>query len=337
MQCERRKRTQLEEQLLASKFSFKQIKEQPKVLKFYTGIDLEAIEFILNIMGNSVRSSCRHTTIETEHFHGLAPGGKQRALLAEDEVLLTLCKHRHDFPEEDLASRFCIHQATVSRIFTSMLEVMDSCFSEIDLWPDKESVMKNMPELFGAKCPDTRVIIDAAEIPIERPLNPDTQSLTWSSYKNRNTVKFLLGVTPNGVPCFISPCFGGRISDKELTKRSGLLDTSRFCPGDAIMADRGLTISDLLAGTGIKLNHPPFLFHQLPFVLEEVIVTRRIASLRIHVERTIERIKNFRILSFPQATRVNTASRLVRTCAFLTTLMDPLVPPVIFLNSTGKF
>ena len=185
-----------------------------------------------------------------------------------------------------------------------------------------------MPEVSIAKCPDTPVIINAGEFPIERPLNPDSQSLTWSSYKNRNIVNFLLGVTPNGVPCFISPCFGGCISDKELTKQSGLLDTSRFCPGDAIMADRGFTISDLLAGTGIKLNHPPFLQDKGQLMEEEVIVTRRIASLRIHVERAIERIKNFRILSFLQATRVNTASRLVRTCAFLTTLLEPLVPSV---------
>ena len=99
-----------------------------------------------------------------------------------------------------------------------------------------------MPAAFQNLYPDTRVIIDAAEIEIDRPSNPNTQSLMWSEYKSQNTIKFLLAVTPNGVPCFVSQCFGGRISDKELVQRSGFLGKTddgqeRFEAGDAIMAE----------------------------------------------------------------------------------------------------
>ena len=40
-----------------------------------------------------------------------------RALSVEDELLLTLVKLCHNFPESDLALRFGISQSTVSRIF----------------------------------------------------------------------------------------------------------------------------------------------------------------------------------------------------------------------------
>ena len=54
--------------------------------------------------------------------------------------------------------------------------------------------------------------------------------------------------------------------------------------------------------------------------------TRRIASLRIHVERAIERIKNFQALHHISINTCVVTSRLVKVCTFLTTLMPPLVP-----------
>ena len=136
---------------------------------------------------------------------------------------------------------------------------MDGSFQEVNLWLSKDEVQKHLPTVFLNQYPNTRVLIDWAEIFIEKPKNPDSQSLTWSSYKNHNTRKFLLAVTPNSIPCFVSDCYGGRISDKEITRQSGLLATGHFEQGDAIMADRGFDIADLLCGTGIELNMPPFL------------------------------------------------------------------------------
>ena len=58
------------------------------------------------------------------------------------------------------------------------------------------------------------------------------------------------------------------------------------------MADRGFTVRDLLAEKGITLNIPPFLDGKQQLASEDIQRGRQIASLHIHVERTIGRIKN---------------------------------------------
>lgn len=60
------------------------------------------------------------------------------------------------------------------------------------------------------------------------------------------------------------------------------------------MADKGFTIEDVLP-LGASLNIPPFLGMSDQMPAEDVIKTQEIASLRIHVERAINKIKNFLI------------------------------------------
>ena len=60
---------------------------------------------------------------------------------------------------------------------------------------------------------------------------------------------------------------------------------------DSIMANHGFTIADLVDTKGVILNIPPMkVGEQLSDT--ELVTTRRIAALRIHIERAIGRIKN---------------------------------------------
>jgi len=54
------------------------------------------------------------------------------------------------------------------------------------------------------------------------------------------------------------------------------------------MADRGFNIQEMLASKGDKVNVPPFMNQSGQFTEQEMLATRRIATLRIHVERAIE-------------------------------------------------
>ena len=111
----------------------------------------------------------------------------------------------------------------------------------------------------------------------------------FSSYKHHTTLKGLLGISPGGAITFISQLYTGSISDKEIVRRSGLLDLP-FKDKDSIMADKGFAISDLLP-LGVSLNLPPFLGGSNQIPAEDVVQTQEIASLRIHIERAINKIK----------------------------------------------
>ena len=44
------------------------------------------------------------------------------------------------------------------------------------------------------------------------------------AFKNRNTVKVLIGILPSGVLAFMSPTYEGSVSDEELVQVCGILD-----------------------------------------------------------------------------------------------------------------
>ena len=160
--------------------------------------------------------------------------------------------------------------------------------------PSQKTVWENMPESFKTLYPKTRAIIDCFEIKIQKSKSLKAQAETYSSYKNANTVKILAGIIPTGQFCFMSKAYGGRISDREITVKSGFVNI--LDKGDDVMADRGFEISDILLPLEITLNKPPSTNRGKPLARADVDHTRRIASLRIHVERAIGRLRNFKIL-----------------------------------------
>jgi hypothetical protein len=123
----------------------------------------------------------------------------------------------------------------------------------------------------------------------------------------------------------------GSISDVELTRVSGFLQTLEGKEGISIMADRGFTIKDQLSDIGVHLNIPLFLEGRAQLPPEEVMKGRGIiASLRIHVEHAIGRIKHFSILkgTFPLS-MVRILNQVVCVCAWLTNFHPALLPPPV--------
>ena len=147
------------------------------------------------------------------------------------------------------------------------------------------------------------------------------QSSTWSQYKHHNT---LVACTPNGAVCFIPPAYVGSISDVELTR---LLTALKDKPGISIMADRGFTIKDMLKELNIDLNIPPFLDGHSQLTTEKIEVGRKIASLRIHVERAIGRMKSYNILNGTIPLSMARITNLILcVCALLTNFQPALIP-----------
>ena len=74
-------------------------------------------------------------------------------------------------------------------------------------WPQRDTVRYFAPTNFKAQFPTTRVIVDGTECPIQKPKQPVAQQATFSTYKNRNTMKVLVGCSPGGLVTFISPAY----------------------------------------------------------------------------------------------------------------------------------
>ena len=245
-----------------------------------------------------------------------------------DQLFLTLIKLRLDLKLVDLAFRFNISTGLVSRYFNTWICFLYPHPKEINWMPSTKQVEGTLPSAFREKYPSTYCIIDGSEIFMETPSDLHMQSSTWSNYKHHNTMKFLIGCTPNGCISFISQLYVGSISDVELTRVSGLLNHLEDKPGVSIMADRGFTIKDMLAEKGVKLNIPPFMEGHKQLTAPEISEGRKIASVRIHVERAIGRMKCFQILknTIP-ITMAGIANQIVRVCAYLTNFKPVLVPP----------
>lgn len=152
---------------------------------------------------------------------------------------------------------FQVSQSTVSRIIITWINYLYFQLKEINIWPSQEIIKETMPSDFSKKFPKTRVIMDATEIPIERPSNVESQSATWSNYKHKNTLKAMIGCSPRRALTFISDSYGGSASDRQIIEKSNLLDhaSQSFEKGDFIMADRGILVQDLFANQGFKLTY----------------------------------------------------------------------------------
>ena len=84
------------------------------------------------------------------------------------------------------------------------------------------------------------------------------------------------------------------------------------------MADKGFTIEDILP-LRVSLNIPPFLGSQGHMrVQRNVTKTQEIACLRIHVERAVNKIKNFYIWdSVVPFSIFGVVNQMWAVCAFL--------------------
>uniref|UniRef100_A0AAV2JF01 DDE Tnp4 domain-containing protein n=1 Tax=Knipowitschia caucasica TaxID=637954 RepID=A0AAV2JF01_KNICA len=171
-----------------------------------------------------------------------------------------------------------------------------------------------MPQRFVKRSPNVRGILDCTEVALEGASSLTLQSETFSAYKNRTTLKGLIGVAPNGLVTFISQLYTGCISDKEITKISGILPLLE--PGDEVMADKGFLIQDLLDEVGAKLTMPPFR-HPGQFSKRETEETQAIARLRIIVEQAIARIEHYHIWDSPvPLTLIGTVNQIWHNCCF---------------------
>lgn len=309
--------TDVKMELLASKFTEDSLKDDDQKVAFYTGLPSFLMLFSLFNLLKDHASHC-----------------SRNALTQFEEMMLFLMRLRLGLHTQDLAYRFNVSQPTACRILEKWLDVSYDRLGPLVYWPEKEDIMKTMPvaffENFGLK---VRVILDCFEIFIQRPSSLITRAETWSQYKHHNTVKFLIGICPQGMITFISRSFGGRASDKMITEDSGVLQL--LDRGDVVLADRGFLIAESVGMCCATLAIPAFTKGKKQLSSTEVERTREIANVRIHVERVIGMVRNKYTLlkhTLPVEMLRNFGTnecqidRIVKVCCALTNLCNSVVP-----------
>jgi hypothetical protein len=255
--------------------------------------------------------------------------GTTRKLSLLQEFVLTLMRLRLGIDTVTLSHWFGISKSQVSKIFATWINFLNQVLGVLIKWPSREKVQKHMPLAFKLKYPKTRVIIDCTEMYVQRPKNPTAQSKTWSNYKSHNTYKALVGITPNGSFSFVSDFWSGNTSDRKITEASGLIN--KLEKGDHVMADRGFQIQDLVLKKRAYLNMPPFTRKCLKgkgkmLTKGDIRETKKIAALRIHVERAIRRLKLFKLLGNTLPLNMKPlANQMLTVSAVLCNFYPPLV------------
>ena len=247
------------EKCYTCRFRAENLKNRDKDIQFYTGFTTWNL-FMLFFQSLQVYDLDNLQYVGRKRtFPEGSKRGPPRALNPLNEFFLTLVHLRLGLLERDLSDRFGVSQGLVSVIFNTWLNLIYFHLISLKFWPSRETVQKYMPNEFARSKSygNTRIIIDATELFIEKPSDLSVQSVTWSNYKSHNTLKGLIGICPFGGVIFVSSLWAGSISDIELTNKCGLLDLLE--EGDNVMADKGFKIGDLLSERGITLNIPPFM------------------------------------------------------------------------------
>ena len=330
---------ELVRELERCRFCFESIEDSNDDVLFYTGLPSSSVfyQLLKYLSPDGMRSNVvyRATAQNWATRHNSDPAsaswrdteistGRPPKLSQVNELFLTLVRLRLNLKEHDLARRFDISPSSVSRVFITWINFMYLRLGMLPIWPDRDTIADTMPAAFKERYPKTTAIVDATEVKVNIPSSLLLQSQTYSSYKSANTLKGLIAISPAGHVIFVSSLYTGSIADKELVERSGFLSLLRR--GDEVMADRGFTIDELLAPLGVSLNTPPTLGRCSQMDAVQVVETQQIASLRIHIERAIRRVKEFDILSsIIPATLAGSANQIWTVCALLTNFQSPLI------------
>ncbi|XP_068990436.1 uncharacterized protein [Neodiprion pinetum] len=312
----------LTKKLSTSTVNYESCMNDRKRFKFYTGLMPEDFDILWNFLGPPTESSLMiwHSRSDTNKRITI----KQfKALSLKNQLFLTLVRLRCGFLLYDLSCRFGVSMGYIFKLTTTWIQLMHCKFKQLNNFPSAKDINKNLPQAFK-KFKNVRVIIDCFEWNMENPKNFSQQGNTYSTYKSHNTVKFLIGIIPTGGCCFLSEGFEGRITDRSITEKSGFLKYLE--KGDLILADRGFNIEDLCNKYKCTVLMPSFLKSRKKFTKNEVKRAREIASARIHVERFIGRMKQFRIMQriIPK-TLLPIVSQIVFVIAMLVNFQEPLV------------
>lgn len=294
-------------------YSIENFRKDSAGVHFYTGLEnIFKFYFVLHTLGPA--AYCLNYI-----YHNVV------TIDIPDQFFIVLMKLRRHTTNFELSRMFGVSELVVINVVITWINFMALQWKEVNIWPSLKLVRLFTPSGFKRYFPKTRIIVDGTECPIKKPKNPKSQQKTFSTYKNRNTVKVLVGASPGGLVSFVSDAYGGSASDRQITERSPLL---HLCdPKDSIMADKGFNVQDLFAPRDVSINIPTFFKKKNRMNGQTVLRDRRISSKRVHIERIIGLAKTMKILVEPMtATESKLSSEIIFICFMVCNFRVCIIP-----------
>ena len=101
-----------------------------KKTQYYTGLTSWALFLhVFNFLSSHVKHS-------------------RRVMTPMDQFFLVLVKLRLDLHFQDMAYRFAVSLGTITNIFHEWLEIMSMRLKFLIMWPSREILSENMPQVF---------------------------------------------------------------------------------------------------------------------------------------------------------------------------------------------
>ncbi|CAN7948431.1 unnamed protein product, partial [Ixodes pacificus] len=294
------------------------IRHDPKQCIYYTGLpEFAVFEAVYDFF--APRASQMQYWSSSQKSNGMK--GRPRELELIEEFFMVLTRLRTGMAGREMARNFGVHEATVSRLFTTWINFLQRELSTLARLPFLHEIQMYLPHAFRHFL-NTRIVLDGTEVRIQRPSSLAAQRQTFSPYKHFNIYKAVIGCTADGYISYVSKLWGGSVSDRLIVEESGLLGLLES--GDAIMVDKGFKLNNI--PPGVQVHIPAFRKPQEPQMPEEDVAhSRRVASARVIVERVIGRVKQFHILDRPfPITMIDIANQVFQVCCFLSNFREPL-------------
>ena len=252
------------------------IRSNPDKCVMVTGLSLPILETLLDYLCKGAKEDLRSTRCAVE-----------------GQILLTLVKLKQNINFDMLSFINNIAKSTAIDHFWKSIDMMYEKMKFLIKMQDRDHIYETIPPVFKNKFPRLTSIIDCFEVLVESPSSLMARAKFYSNYKKHCTIKVLISCTPLGAINFISQCYGGSASVVQITRESDFSSSKFHMPGDQILADRGFTLQDdFAAGSYSELIIPAFTRSKMQLSTKEVEYSRKIAHVRIHIERVIRLMKN---------------------------------------------
>jgi hypothetical protein len=210
-------------------------------------------------------------------------GGRRRRLRPYQEVLLTVIYLRHNVAHAVVGELFGVSADTSENTFHDVVFVLrDVC--PATRWDAEKKWKKGEPSWAPDKV--ERALIDSFESPVRRPSLPERQKRVYSGKKKRHTLKSQVVTTATGEILDLDPGHRGPTADKRLSEQSRVEERYPNAQKQGDLAYQGV------AGMSVPYKKP----YRGQLTEEQRTENRHKASVRVHVEHGIRRIKGWRIL-----------------------------------------